>query len=196
MGGRLCIATAMLPVEIISLYRIFLRYSSASVLHARPAAPLLRRLYRPIFNEFLSRAKLSASSTSQRGMTEDDWDEFKCRSQLCFYASCRVSLSIRALSVQNTIDLFAASAQRATSPAHNLTKNLAQLSYIFDPLPVSKRADEINRMRRRRTKGLPLQSTELGMEMLSQVVALAEADQRVFLGRIQRRVPGWEERSS
>ena len=59
-----------LPPGFRSLYRLVLRTSSASVLHARPAAPRLRAAWRPIFDvaaQMVRKAEHHSPNTDEAG---------------------------------------------------------------------------------------------------------------------------------
>lgn len=97
----------MLPAELTSLYRIFLRATSAAVLNNGPGTRGLRRVYRPTF-EAAARAIQCAQdleSTSEEAQTVKLWlDEFDKRgkSQICL----TISLTPKRSSANGTLELL------------------------------------------------------------------------------------------
>ncbi|KIK68853.1 hypothetical protein GYMLUDRAFT_152993 [Collybiopsis luxurians FD-317 M1] len=101
-----------LPSTFTSLYRLFLRTCSASVLHQNLATRHLRALWRPIFSDaakVVKRLQTSDISPSERAGLEKwlkDWDE----------------------RMDHTLSLLYVSATSRGLP-HQLTRNLSQLYY-------------------------------------------------------------------
>lgn len=80
-----------LPPSFISLYRLFLRASSASVLHQNEARKQLRRLFRPVFDAAAQVVKDLHSnqlSPSKRIRSECFLDTFQQRSTSIHHPYC------------------------------------------------------------------------------------------------------------
>ena len=60
----------ILPMKFRSVYRLFLRALSASVLHHPAATTNLRRLYRPVFVEAAAVCRSLDTPAAQRWMSE------------------------------------------------------------------------------------------------------------------------------
>lgn len=74
-----------LPPEFTSLYRLFLRATSATVLHSGPATRGLRRLYRPSFQAAaltIKRLKSPDSDPKEEENLKGWLKEFDIRGQL------------------------------------------------------------------------------------------------------------------
>ena len=118
--------TSPLPASFTSLYRLFLRLSSASVLHYRPAKLNLIARYRPAFEEAAKLTALVETAGSEKldpiaVKALRTWHE---RSML-YFSPC-ISRSDSSTPVDNTLSLLLSSAQSRGLP-HHLTYNLAFL---------------------------------------------------------------------
>ena len=118
-----------LPPEFKSLYRLFLRTASATVLHHPQATRNLRLLWRPAFdaaarvtNQYNDPRTDTAQRTLQ-GKWLKGWDQ---RSK--FYAKTYVLFNKIIHVVDNTLAMLYNSSQ-SRGLSHNLTRNLAHLVY-------------------------------------------------------------------
>ncbi|KAJ3775331.1 hypothetical protein FB446DRAFT_638021 [Lentinula raphanica] len=110
----------MLPPSFTSLYRLFLRTSSASVLHQPRAVQNIRSLWRPIFADAASVIKkLQASLSEGERESLQNW------------------LRIWETRMDRTLSLFYTSATSRGLP-HQLTRNLSQL-YFAEYARISSR---------------------------------------------------------
>lgn len=64
------------PRDIVQLYRVLLRHSSASVLHATPARHNLRWIFNNQMDAWMKRSQESATATQDK---QAEWDEFAHR---------------------------------------------------------------------------------------------------------------------
>jgi len=114
-----------LPHSFTSLYRLFLRAGSASVLHQKAARKQLRRLFRPIFDvaaRVVGDLQSDRLSRSERVGRELFLDIFQQRSTWINYSS----LVLSHLSVDGTLSLLLNSAQYRGVP-HRAIYNLNRL---------------------------------------------------------------------
>ncbi|CAE6466516.1 unnamed protein product [Rhizoctonia solani] len=95
--------TSSLSPEVRSLYRIFLRATSASVLHHSTATRCLRTRYRPVFEHYVGLHQAQATKKRLAGVIRE-WDE----------------------RMDNTLSLLQNSAVSRGLP-HKLTRSLSQL---------------------------------------------------------------------
>ncbi|KAF8262196.1 hypothetical protein EI94DRAFT_1603330 [Lactarius quietus] len=103
-----------LPPSFTSLYRLFLRTSSAAVLHHKAATRYVRTLWKPPFREasmIIHRLQNPTLDTAEKAQLEK-W--------LCLWES----------SMDNTLSLLSTSAQ-SRGLAHKITRNLAFLNFGF-----------------------------------------------------------------
>ncbi|OCH93489.1 hypothetical protein OBBRIDRAFT_724673 [Obba rivulosa] len=179
------IPSSPLPPAFTSLYRLFLRATAASVLHHRPAARRLRKLWRPTF-EGAVRVIRKLESSEALGHEQQRLQRW--------YA-------VWEQRIDNTLSLLCTSAD-SRGLAHSLTKNLQQLydqhadyqrsrlgtrsswnpqlppdSPEYKPLTGAK-AIAVAKKREFRDRG---------WGALGEVIVMAEARQGMSLGRLRRR---------
>ncbi|KAF9785703.1 hypothetical protein BJ322DRAFT_1005172 [Thelephora terrestris] len=161
-----------------SLYRLVLRASSASVLHARPATPRLRVTWRPTFEMAAQMAQKVQHPSPTEGGTRaaaqaQEWlNEWENR-------------------MDNTLSLLYSSAISRGLP-HKLTRNLHTLSkcrkdwvnLTYDrpaaPWRPTGEPVRINLKNAQKSKG---ESGELAWNMVGEVVRMAEGRDQLMLGR-------------
>ncbi|KAJ7033407.1 hypothetical protein C8F04DRAFT_957651 [Mycena alexandri] len=103
---------APLPSHFTSLYRLFLRTSSASVLHQRKASPTVRKLWRPAFED-AAKVTTELQSTSLSPVRRYDLELW---------------LQTWHRRIDNTLALLYTSS-KSRGLAHQLTRNLAHLAH-------------------------------------------------------------------
>ncbi|KAJ7721476.1 hypothetical protein B0H16DRAFT_1790679 [Mycena metata] len=173
---------AHLPSHFTSLYRLFLRTSSASVLHQRKASSTLRKLWRPAFED-AARVTTELQSSSLSRLRRNGLELW---------------LQIWHRRIDNTLALLYTSS-KSRGLAHQLTRNLAHLT--------RGEQERVNAQRRPRWKpGLPVGSLEYkpffvdghrnnaqeeqaeashAWDALDEVVRMAEGRQELSLGKVR-----------
>ncbi|KAL0955657.1 hypothetical protein HGRIS_001884 [Hohenbuehelia grisea] len=165
-----------LPSALTSLYRLFLRTASTSVLHHRGATRNLRKLWRPTFVSAvqvirqLEQAELGAARRAELEKWYATWDQ----------------------RMDNTLALLCSSSLSRGLP-HRLTRNLALLilgqhqrlsaqpvlrwkpELIGVPTTISKKEEKQARWD---------EWDENAWAALGEVVSMAEARQKISLGRV------------
>ena len=120
-----------LPPSFTSLYRLFLRASSASVLHHRVAARHVRKLWKPTFREAavviynLQSPTLGTSEKERLERWRRIW-ELSSEFQLDILAQSSKLIIV----VDRTLSLLVTSAQ-SRGLAHKLTRNISFLHFGF-----------------------------------------------------------------
>ncbi|KAH7106597.1 hypothetical protein BKA62DRAFT_687595 [Auriculariales sp. MPI-PUGE-AT-0066] len=172
------------PTGVRSVYRLFLRALSASVLHKSSATRLLRRLYRPVFRE----AGVAANQLQSRSLPQPD--QARLRGQLKRW-NARVEV---------TLQMLVSSAQSRGLP-DLLTRNLSVLMFDFvrkDDAqllrPVShwngqwteSQISSVNSsntaLLKQRARNREVQ--ELGGNLVNQTLEMAEITSGLIMGRI------------
>lgn len=97
--------------------------------------------------------------------------------------------------VQNTINFLARAANKPRSIEHQTAKNLASLSHFIDPPHGTKPYLEDQKLQRtaQKKKAAALEDARFAIRALEEVMRMAEKDQGVQLGRIERRWKAWYE---
>jgi len=120
-----------LPPSFTSLYRLFLRTSSAAVLHHGAATRYVRTLWKPTFREaavVVHKLQSPTLGTSEKEQLE------KWHSRWELSSECQVDTLLRPtmliLVVDQTLSLLITSAQ-SRGLAHKLTRNLSFLHFGF-----------------------------------------------------------------
>ncbi|KAI8978224.1 hypothetical protein BD414DRAFT_421979 [Trametes punicea] len=182
--AKLVYTPPLLP-SFRSLYRLFLRATSASVLAHPDATATLRKLWRPVFDEAvraIRRIDDDSTPASRREILTRWYYRWERR-------------------VDNTIPLLYSSAVSRGLP-HRLTQNLSQIiranENLRDPSRPSQRpwrgqlSPDAPEYKRKPIKPIPAKQAELGMQfriaprLLGELVGMAEGWGGVTLGRTQR----------
>jgi len=171
---QLMTSASVLPGTLRSVYRLFLRASSASVLHHRVACANLRRLLRPTFD---------AAADVSRQIQVTPPQNVKHEAELRAWLDCWEKR------MDNTLRLLYISSQSRGLP-HKLIRNLGFLvlsehqrlikdhpKMTWQPTKVVQRATE---EKRRKFE----EFVENAWAPLSQVVKLAEGRDGISLGRV------------
>jgi hypothetical protein len=131
MSASATIPVRKLPPSFTSLYRLFLRTSSAAVLHHGVATRYVRTLWKPTFREaavVVHKLQSPTLGTSERVKLERWHSRWESTSE------CRVDTFLQPtmliLVVDQTLSLLVTSAQ-SRGLAHKLTRNLSFLHYGF-----------------------------------------------------------------
>lgn len=129
MGAK--IPTHKLPPSFTSLYRLFLRASSASVLHHRVAARHVRKLWKPTFRE-AAIVTHKLQSPGLRASEKEQLERWRCLWELSseFQLGILAQSSMLIIVVDRTLSLLVTSAQ-SRGLAHKLTRNLSFLHFGF-----------------------------------------------------------------
>jgi len=173
--------TSQLPPEFRSLYRLILRTSSASVLHARPATQRIRAMWRPTFDVAAGMArKVRHPPPTQDGARTaaraQDW------------------LNQWERQVDNTLSLLYTSAI-SRGLAHKLIRNLSTLSnrrkewlrFAYErPGPSWKPSGKQVQQSKKRPSDQN-ESGELAWNMVGEVVRMAEGRDQLTLCHAPRR---------
>jgi len=191
-----------LPPEFRSLYRLVLRTSSASVLHARPATPRLRAMWRPTFDVAAQMTRKvqcppptedGARVAAQAREWLNTWEKQSTSMNACIQSNCSGTYKIP--TVDNTLSLLYNSAI-SRGLAHKLTRNLHVLSYRrkywlhsaygrpsapWRPTGINLRANPNKRQTERNGPG------ELAWNMVGEVFRMAEGRDQLMLGRVPPR---------
>ena len=187
-----------LPSELRSLYRLVLKASSASVLHARPATPRLRVTWRPTFETAAQMAqKVQHSPSTDDGARAaaqaqewlNKWEKRSTSTNAFMQSIC--SLTRRAATVDNTLSLLYSSAishglpHKLTRNAHALSKCRKDwLSSTYDrPAAPWKPTGELVRAKPKKLQKGKNESGELAWNMIGEVVWMAEGRDKFMLGR-------------
>ncbi|KAF8584836.1 hypothetical protein K439DRAFT_1105813 [Ramaria rubella] len=171
-----------LSSQLTSGYRLFLRATSAAVLHHATATKNIRKLYRPVFEE-AARVEAKAHLTQEPQTRElldrwlIDWNE----------------------RVDNTLELLHNSAT-SRGLAHRLTRNIGFLTHaylksrsrhgsVWDPqLPATSPLYSVEKPQTAKDKKKEGRDAfdAVVFQSLGQVVRLAEGRSRISLGRLPR----------
>ncbi|KAI0333333.1 hypothetical protein GY45DRAFT_1272526 [Cubamyces sp. BRFM 1775] len=178
--------TTPLPPSFRSLYRLFLRATSASVLAHPKATNRLRRLWRPIFDE---------AARVIRQIDDDRLPASQRNSLVRWYMRWERR-------VDNTLSLLYRSAVSGGLP-HRVTQNLSHMidanATLRSPIQPSKRPwrgqlpPDAPEYRIRPVKPLPPAQVEAGLHfhrarrLLGELVGMAEGWSGISLGRTQQR---------
>lgn len=132
-------ASATIPPSFTSLYRLFLRTSSAAVLHHRVATRYIRTLWKPTFRE--AAVVIHKLQSPTLGTLERE-ELAKWHSRWELSSECRVDTLLQSstliLVVDQTLSLLVTSAQ-SRGLAHKLTRNLSILHFGFQNYQKSSR---------------------------------------------------------
>ncbi|KAI0250058.1 hypothetical protein BJV78DRAFT_1275930 [Lactifluus subvellereus] len=171
-----------LPHSFTSLYRLFLRTSSAAVLHHRMATRYVRPLWKPTFREaanVIRRLQVPTLRSSEKAQLER-W--------LCLWE----------LSMDRTISLLSTSAQSRGLP-HKLTRNLSFLHFGFKKYqentrygptqPWNPRQQEYKPVRQARPSQIKAEIFDgQSWGALEETARMAEGKGRLTLGRMEFRL--------
>ena len=195
------ISSIRLSPQLASTYRLFLRATSAAVLHHPTATRNVRKLYRPIFNEAAQvEVQLKTTQDPQTSKLLDQWlvNWNKRGNNLLDHTLPRIT-RLFFFAVDNTLELLHNSAT-TRGLSHRLTRNIGFLTnaylqsrtrrgQVWDPqLPASAPLYSIQPVKAPTAKEMKQQGRKAfdaaAFQSLGQVVRLAEAQSEVSLGRL------------
>ncbi|KAJ4468296.1 hypothetical protein J3R30DRAFT_1696558 [Lentinula aciculospora] len=181
----------MLPPSFTSLYRLFLRTSSASVLHQSLAVKNIRSLWRPIFADAAHVFKKLQANPSDQALQNwlTDWETRMDRTLSILYASA-TSRGLPHQLTRNLSQLFHAEYDRMSSrrcPVWNsqLPQNAREYQIpVPDTTPKALNKEE----KARQAKYLD----ERAWNALGFAVSMAENRDRLSLGRVVVKGKLWQ----
>lgn len=191
-----------LSAQLTSTYRLFLRATSAAVLHHSTAKRNIRKLYRPIFDEAAQvEVQLQTTQDPQASRTLRQWlVNWNNRGKKLLITLLPMCGHLRTLlKVDNTLELLHNSAT-TRGLSHRLTRNIGFLTHaylrsrkrkgqVWNPqLPASAPLYTIQPMAAPTAKMRTQQNRQAfdaaAFQSLGEVVKLAEARSSVSLGRL------------
>jgi hypothetical protein len=188
-----------LPPSFTSLYRLFLRASSAAVLHHRVAARNIRTLWKPTFREaavVIRRLQSPSLEASKR----EQFEGWRCQWELNSERQVGTLAQQPKLifTVDRTLSLLITSAQ-SRGLAHKLMRNLSFLHFGFQKYQESARYGAIASWDplqqrynpARKTRPTQIQAEEFDGQSwgaLEETARMAEGKSNLTLGRMEFRL--------
>ncbi|KAF8504646.1 hypothetical protein F5888DRAFT_1799329 [Russula emetica] len=175
-------AAHRLPPSFTSSYRLFLRASSASVLHHRVATRYVRTLWKPTFRE--AAVVIHKLQSPTLGISEkEQLEKWRC---------------LWELSIDRTLSLLVTSAQ-SRGLAHSLTRNLSILHFGFQKYQAKTRYGSTqtwNPHQREYKPAVQTRPTQINAEnfdgqswgALEETARMAEGKSGLTLGRMEFRL--------